>query len=153
MIKTIKGLTTICLIGLVACHNGEKMKEEPTQEQSAKKNICGNYAISTSPSELIVSHYESTETLGTTVDSGTVNINPEIIKQIEEKKEAACHSATELKLTGDPKIEETLFGNENNYGDLWQNQYLIKGAVVGIYKYGLEFRVDSYTLIGKKNKK
>jgi hypothetical protein len=112
------------------------------------KNICGAFNINDSFSEIIIQHFESTETLGATVDSGSVNISPEIVVQTDTMRRIACISANELELVGQPQIKEILFGDSSNYGELRNNRYLIKGKIIGIYKYGFKFEVDSYKNVG-----
>lgn len=136
---------------LYSCNEGDKEKMSRDNINGMRnETICGNYAINNLESTIVIVHYESTETLDASVDSGIINIAPSIIEQSQKLKNPSCISASDLKLSGISNIKEVLFGDSINYGELWNNKYLVKGKIIGIYKYGLDFRVDSYKYIGKK---
>ena len=137
------------ILGLLLFACNERVNNKLNDEKPTGKNICGTFQIKDSLSEIIVRHFESTETLGATVDSGYINISPEIVMQSDTLRNITCIAANELELAGQPEIKEILFGDSSNYGELWNNRYLLRGKVIGVYKYGFKFEVDSYKNVGQ----
>lgn len=107
------------------------------------------FYVSDSPSRLIISHHEGTEYLDAYVDSGTVYLSDSLISDIrsEHAEHGNLPHYSDLRLTGENRITEILFGDSTNYGELWHNKYEITGKAIGLKHAGILFRVDSYRKI------
>lgn len=108
------------------------------------------YNFSDSISEIVVSHKECTECLDGWVERGVLNIPPSMIEELNsilEKKGANfLPNGKDLYLidANNNRIDDILFGNQDNYLDKWNDQYRIRGYVVAISDFGFVFRVENY---------
>lgn len=100
------------------------------------------YYVNDTISTLYISHHECTECLDAYVDGGTVFIPDSVAQKIIKKKNPP--TSFDLKLIGKTKIDEELFGNQDNFMSKWHDRFLIKGKVVDIADGGLLFYVESY---------
>ncbi len=109
------------------------------------------YCFSDAVSRIRISHKECTECLDAWVESGELFL-PYWLKDalllIEEVKGTAfLPNGRDLYLVnagGNERIDEILFGNQDNFLEKWNNHYEVTGQVTGIKNHGFTFRVDEY---------
>jgi len=141
---------------LGACkQNGTDLTVDHNGQINIIKDTIGSiiFSIKDTTSRLYISYHECTECLDAYVDSGEVYISESIRIKIEniEKTLGSDHvpSNRDLYLTGPPGIKEGLFGDSLNYGEHWQDKFIITGKAVDIKGLGILFKVDTYENISK----
>lgn len=108
------------------------------------------YYINDTISTLYVSHHECTECLDAYVDSGIVfipdSVTNKILRFYKERKFIPINGK-DLLLIGENKIDEELFGNQDDFMSKWHDRFLIRGKVVDVTDGGLLFYVSDYEKI------
>jgi hypothetical protein len=67
------------------------------------------------------------------------------IRKLEKEKGFGfIPNGHDLYLTGSDNINEKLFGDSLNYGEHWNDKFIITGKAIDIKGYGIVFRVDTY---------
>lgn len=143
----------IVVLFCFACKNSSLKFKEPSLYNSQILKLPINdsdsitYYIKDTLSTLYISHQECTECLDAYVDSGIVFI-PEVVAEkilkIHNYKSLNFISHHDLKLIGKTKMNEELFGTQDNFMSKWHDRFLTKGKVIDIADGGLLFYVESY---------
>ena len=144
-------------IVLYACRDNIKQNDASNLNFIQDSIGMFQYNIKDTISELYISHQECTECLDAWLDSGHLFISETIHKKLlgiyNKRGSESLPNGRDLRLVGEEKIDEKLFGNSENFMDLWHNKYVITGKAIDVSEgdYGIVFRVDSYKKIGVRN--
>lgn len=111
------------------------------------------YCFKDAPSHIKISHRECTECLDAWVESGDIflpyHLKDELLEIEETKGRAFLPNGRDLYLVNanNQSMNEELFGNQENFLSMYNNQYEITGFVTAIKGLGLIFRIEQYQQI------